>query len=191
MSNDNLDRLLSDYADDSEKLKGEGDLGLITTLANEQIDLENRLEVAEANVKAIKEELRQVTEERLPEAMLACGIRDFTLEDGSKVTVHDDIATSVVADKRAQAFDWLERNGHGSIVKHMVSLSFGKGEGTNAHRAAEILREAGFAPTDKEDVHYQTLQAWGRRMAEEGIRPPEEFFHSFDVRKTKIKAPKK
>jgi hypothetical protein len=190
MSND-LDKLLEQYEDGEGALTGEGDLKVISALANQQMMLEAQLEAAKIYLAELQEAHRDIAQNVLPEAMAACGIKEFTLSDGSKVTVRDDVSTSLKADNKDGALDWLEANGHDSIIKHEVTCSFDRGENSNAEAALELLQTAGFTPTDKQAVNHQTLQAWGRRMAEEGIRPPEEFFHSFDIHIAKIKAPKK
>jgi hypothetical protein len=188
---DDLTELLDQYTDDEGEVTADGDLKLISALANAQLKLERDIAESELRTQVLKEQHREVAQDKLPEAMAACGVKDFTLQDGSKVEVKDDIATSIKADARPAALQWLTDQGHGSIIKHEVSCAFGRGEGDGAEAALNLLEAAGFSPSDKESVNHQTLQAWGRRMAEEGIRPPEEFFHSFDIHIAKIKAAKK
>jgi hypothetical protein len=191
MPESNLDDLLEDYADEEGELKGEGDLKVIAELANQMQNLEGDIEKAEAVVRALKEQHREIEQERLPDAMQAVGMSDFTLSDGSKVTVTSMLQTSFKADLKPKAIEWLDEHGHGGIIKHLVSVGFGRGENDRAHEAIEMLSTAGFPVEDKEDVNFQTLQKWGRELAREGDRPPEELFNVFDLVKAKIKAPKK
>lgn len=193
MSNDgdDLAALLEEYSDSDGEVTGEGDLAAISGLANQQLALERLIEKATLALAVLGERHREISQEKLPDAMDAAGVKDFTLTDGSKITVRPSIQTSILADEKAGAFKWLHKNGHGSIIKHEVSVSFKRDEGDKAEEAVTALQKAGFEPTDKEDVHYQTLQAWGRKEAEEGKRPPKEFFNSFELNIAKIKAPKK
>ena len=192
MTEDNdLTGLLAEYADSDGEMAGKGDLAAISALANQQLDLERQIEQATLALSLLGEQLREISQEKLPDAMDAAGVKDFTLSDGSKITVKPDVQTSIIADLKREAYAWLHKNGHGSIIKHDVSVSFKRDESELAEAAVDALREAGFEPTDKEDVHYQTLQAWGRAEAIEGNRPPKEFFNTFELNIAKIKAPKK
>ena len=190
MADENLDSLLAEFESDDGEVTGEGDLAVIAALANKQLRLEVQVQQAEDTVRMLKEELRDISQDKLPEAMAAVGMSEFTLDSGAKVTVKEDLATSIKSGMQEAAFQWLEENGHGAIVKHVLSLEFGKGENDSAEAAKAALQAAGYDPQDKESVNHQTLQKWGRDMEQEGMRPPEELFHSFDVRITKIKTPK-
>ena len=188
--NDDMNALLAEYAEQTGEVTGKGETTTIAALANEQLRLEEAVKLAKLRVQTLEEELRSVSHEALPDAMQAAGVSEFKLTDGSVVTVKEDVSTSILADKRQEAYEWLNANGHGSIVKHLVSCQFGKGEDSEAQRLVDVLVEAGFEFSDKEDVNYQTLQKWGRDMAAEGVRPPEDFFNSFDLTIAKVKPPK-
>lgn len=189
---ENLTDLLAEYADDEAgQLAGEGDLAEISALANQQLKLDDDIQKAELMVTVLKEKQREISQEKLPDAMEAAGMKEFTLTDGSKIKVSDQRQTSIKGDKKPEALVWLNDNGHGSIIKHNVTCTFGRGEDDEAKKLTEVLESEGFEYNDVEDVHYQTLQAWGRKQVEEGVEPPADLFNTFDVTIAKITAPKK
>ena len=91
---------------------------------------------------------------------------------------------------------WLRDNGHGDLVKHVVSVAFGAGEDDVAQETKELLsahlakNTSGLAVDDKETVHNQTLNAFLRKMNEDGEEIP-AFFNPFISQEAKLKGVKK
>lgn len=193
---DDLKELLSEYADPEGEFAEQastGSLENIASLANRQVELERQIESAKLAVTILTEQHRAVSQDALPEAMQAVGMEKFTLADGSEIELKKDVETSFVAAARDNglAFAWLEEHGHGGIIKHNVTCAFGRDEGGEAQRLTEVLESNEFKFNEERNVHPQTLAAWGRQEAREGRTPPEEIFHTFNVRKAKIKVPRR
>lgn len=189
---DELQDLLAEYADPEGEFAEQastGSLENIAALANQQLELEGQIESAKLAVQVLVEKHRGISQDALPEAMQAVGMEKFTLADGSEIELKKDVETSFVASARddGTAFAWLEKHGHGGIIKHAVTCAFGRDEGNEAHRLTEVLESNDFNYNEERGVHPQTLAAWGRQEAREGRTPPAGIFHTFNVRKAKIK----
>jgi hypothetical protein len=148
----------------------------ISRLAQRQLDLEAKVAQAEQALKQAQEELRIVAEVELPEAMDAADMQEFTLGDGSKVSVTTKYVGNISEDRRGEAHDWLRTNGFASLIKHDVTVSFGKGEEQAAQEALQLLNAHGWKHQDKEGVHWQTLRAFITEQLEAGVDLPLELF---------------
>ena len=148
----------------------------ISRLAQRQLSLEHTLGVAENRVKEVKEDLRKVAEVDLPEAMEAAEMEDFTLQDGSKVSIKLKYAAAISKANADAAFSWLRKNNFDGIIKRTVSMKFGKGEDDDAGEAIGLLEGAGFTVEDKPDVHSSTLRAFVKEQLEQGVDLPMELF---------------
>ena len=89
---------------------------------------------------------------------------------------------------RDQAFDWLRKNGHDSIIKNELKGTFGKGE---EERAKEVFEKIeALAPgifSRKSLVHPQTLKSFVKELCEAGTPPPSEPFKLYIGKKVTIK----
>lgn len=163
------------------------ELEMVSQLATKQLELERRLEDLNSLVTTTTEELRQIKENLLPEAMAACNLKEFRLSNGFRITIKEDVYASIRADFVSKAVEWLDKNGLGGIVKHNVSVNFGRNEGEQVHKLMLFCEKAGMPVVDKESVHPQTLKATIKEQMARGVVFPEEFFSVHPVRKADIK----
>jgi hypothetical protein len=164
----------------------------ISELANRQLDLERQVEEATAKVKTLNEELKEVSENLLPNAMLeAGGLVSFTLATGESIEIKKDIYCSVPKEGFPEAEAWLRARGLEGVIKHQVTMLFGKGEDDQAVKAATLLLDNGFAPTDSKTIHPQTLKALLREQLGQGVDVPLKTFGAFEATKSKITLPKR
>lgn len=155
------------------------DLAQLIALATLKIDLEDVVAELEATLKGKKEELRQVTENDLPEAMEALGITEFRLADGRRVKIQEEVHASIPKSEEARAFAWLREQGYDSIIKRDVVVKFGKGEDELAEGLVNLLSEEGFNPDAKTSIHHSTLKSFVKDCLREGIELPQELFGIF------------
>ncbi len=183
------------------------ELGSVSTLAREQQRLELEVTGAEKWLDRLKKDLANVAEIKLPDAMAAVGMSEFTLEDGYKVTVAPDYYANIpsadsdkpeLLERREAAFTWLRNNGHEALIKSKIVVEAGKGENEKAAAAIAALNEAGIDYENTEAVHYSTLKAFVREQMEaaaegktfEGAAPfPEQTFGVHVRRLATIKRP--
>lgn len=161
-------------------------LAELTTLCQMLVERDREIEHAEQQLKAAKESARQLREEAIPAALTELGVTDVRLLSGEKVSMQQDVYASIPADKKFEAFDWLERHAFGGLIKTEVSVQFGKGELGAASEFFERLKSQGLAPDFARNVHPQTLKAWLRERLAKADPVPLELFGARPVWVAKI-----
>lgn len=148
------------------------------------------LELLKANLERLTEEInneyKHLTETVIPELMEELGIPSIALNDTTSVEVAKKITASMSKANAAAGCAWLEEHGHGSIVKHQVSLNFGVKERAAADKAVAVLKEIGLTPDVAKSVHHSTLSAWAREQLENGEELPMELFGIYQRTHSKL-----
>ena len=142
---------------------------------------------AEAGLKKLKEEEKQINNFTIPEIMNKMNLSTVKLRDGSELSVKKVYSATIKADKRAEAIQWLRNNGLGDIVKNEITVNFGQGEENKAAEYANLAKESGYEPSQKEAVHAMTLKVTMEDWKNKGNDVPEDLFWTFDGNQTKIK----
>lgn len=142
-------------------------------------------------ITALSEELKQITEIKMPEILMEIGIEEFKLNSGEKLKLATYYSASISDSdpvQKEKAFEWLRSNGHDAIIKNEVKGTFGKGEEEKARVVFKQLEA--MAPglfTKKSLVHPQTLKAFVKELCEAGTPPPAEPFRLYIGKKVTIK----
>jgi len=187
---DLINEMLADASAPAERKPLPKDfLGRITTMAELLIEQEKAVADAEAKVVEAKELARRTREEDLPQLMKEAGLEDFTLADGSKVKVDDDLTCTITEANRETAFAWLAKQKLDGVIKTSVIISFGKEERKQAVKFIEGLRKKGLEPELKEGVHPQTLKSLLKEQLANGVKVPWEPFSLRPFLKASVKAP--
>ncbi len=152
------------------------DLKNIAQLAKQMLAYEDKVEQAMQRLKELNEDLRDIVERKLPEAMESAEMTEFTLEDGSRVSIKPAYYAHITADHKEEAFAWLRANNLDGLIKNDITLSFGKGDDAAAQEALAVVDGAGWAHKDKQHVHPQTLRAFVKEQLEDGQDIPMEVF---------------
>ncbi len=142
---------------------------------------------AEAGLKKLKEEEKQINNFTIPEIMNKMNLSTVKLRDGSELSVKKIYSATIKADKKAEAIQWLRDNGLGDIVKNEITVNFGQGEENKAAEYANLAKESGYEPSQKEAVHAMTLKVTMEDWKNKGNEVPEDLFWTFDGNQTKIK----
>lgn len=176
------------------ELPNEDELSTIAELAEQQVKLEQQINAAEETVKDLKASYLQMRTETLPEAMKQVGLSEFTLSNGAKISVKDDLNCNIKAANKFSAFAWLRARGHGDIIKNDVLFSFGTGEDEAKQEAIDYAEEKDLPYSIKEAIHAGTLNAWAKKQLElddpeQAI--PEEIISVFRFSVAKVTLPKK
>ena len=181
-----------DFEQASDQLSGITEQGLSTVskLAKQQLDLEQRIRDLEHELKQAKQDHLKVTGDFLPSAMQEQKISELTLDDGTEIKVRDFVRASIPVANREQAFQWLNENGHGSLIKNHVTAEFGRGQDNLAKNLEAELeaqsREQGFATRVKKWVEPMTLKSFCREQIEKGNNLPQDLLGVFIGQETKI-----
>ena len=162
------------------------ELRLVSTLAEKQVILEASVKATEESLTELKQELRLLAQETLPNAMAECGMSAFTLVNGRKITIKTNYYAALPKGQEGEAFDWLRGHGFGALIKNQVIAEFGKGEDERAQEVIELLREDGIYPEQKMGVHAQTLKAFVKEQISSGRELPLELFGAFVLNESVI-----
>tara|TARA_R110002153_G_scaffold3204_4_gene15552 strand:- start:5204 stop:5770 length:567 start_codon:yes stop_codon:yes gene_type:complete len=154
--------------------------------AQEQLKLEEKVRDKEESLADSKKALKDIIEQKLPDAMRECNLSEIKLADGSKITVQQFYSARIGKEREAEAFAWLKQNGHEDIIKNVISVQFGRGEDESASDVSEKLISQGYSPTNKRWVEPMTLKAFAREQVENGKDLPFDIFNVFVWLKTKI-----
>ena len=184
------DKMLEDMLADSQNLPSDQGLSKVSRLAEELIDKEEEVKEAEARLKILKEQARDIAERQLPDAMAEVGMAKFVLTDGSEVTVKPYYSAKIGEDKRDECFNWLQDHGHEALIKDEVSVTFNKGEHERAEEFKTQLEQQGIEYNGKMGVHPQTLTAFVREQVESGAEFPLELFNVYIGQIAKVKRSK-
>ena len=177
-----------DFEVDAQALTIENtSLSSVAELAKQAIGIENDIEDLEKVLSEKKEALRNLTEERIPDALKEIGMAKFEMTDGSVIEVKPFYSASIPADRRGEAYEWLRAHGFDDIIKNTVSVQFGRGEDDAAGELINVIRKQGLLPDQAEKIESQTLKAWVREMVEQGTEFPTDLFGAYTGFKAKIK----
>ena len=149
-----------------------------------------KVETIQKSLKEAEEESRRLSEEVIPTLMQQAGVSSIKLDNGTSVEVSPYYYAKISEDKRAEAFQWLRENDHGDLIKNNVSVSFGKGEDSNAVNLKSELEAKGLVVDQKQDVHWQTLRGFVKEQIEKNKTIPSETFGLYIANRTKIKTNK-
>jgi hypothetical protein len=148
-----------------------------------------RLRDDELEIQDLTDQLTRATARRtarlretLPELMDQAGVPGMNLAaEGNKpafqISVEPFYSASIAADwpeeKRRAAFDWLDQNGCGDLVKTAVVARFGREDRSRALDVVAAMRAAGVADLEVgEAVHAATLTKWLRERHQASLLLP-------------------
>jgi hypothetical protein len=158
-----------DYTDHLPKA-GDNILAVISGVALEQKQAELKVARLEEELKAAKEELRVIAEDRLPQLMDDAKQTTLTTTDGIQIEVKTTVRGSIPKTNPGPALEWLEKNGHGNLIKRSFDIVFGKDDEAWAKKFQSDLdkRKKKLNYKIERGVHASTLQAFVRNQLEEG-----------------------
>ena len=141
---------------------------------------------AEIKLKELKEQQKYISNFTIPGIMEKMDLTSLKLRDGSELSIKKVFSATMKADKKAEAIQWLRDNGLGDIVKNEITVNFGQSEDNKAIAYANLAREHGYEPSQKETVHHASLSVVMREWKEKGNEIPSDLFSVLDADKAKI-----
>jgi|TARA_E500000318_G_scaffold69075_2_gene63964 flagellar hook-length control protein FliK len=165
----------------------DGELSIVSTLANKQLKLATNVAELEAELKAKKEELRLTSEQELPDAMQAAGLTQITLSTGEKISVNEFYNAHISKANQEKAYEWLVSNGHEGLIKNEVLMKFGRDESEVVEQTVSALQSRGLSPEVRQSVHPSTLKAFVKEQFTSGNDIPTEPFGIYIGTKATIK----
>ena len=161
-------------------------LKTLTDKANKMVELEQLVEEKQASLKSTQKELKTLSEEDIPALLSEVGLSEITLTNGKKISTSAYYYGRITEHNQQEAFEWLQDNGHGDIIKNVVSVSFGRDEDVNAEKLLSNLQDNGYTTNGKKWVEPMTLKAFIREQVEGGNDLPLETFNVYVGQKTRI-----
>ena len=158
----------------------------LSDLVRKLRSVEQDIEDAELNLKALKAEKHRLSVENIPGLMDEMGVDRLDV-DGVSVSRKMIVHASIPQDRKEEAFAWLRENGLDDIIKNDVTCSFGKGEDNIAGDVVGILQEKGFDPKTKTHVHPSTLKAFVKERIVDGKPIDLDMFGAFIANAAEIR----
>jgi hypothetical protein len=166
----------------------------ISMLAKKALELTAEITQTEAYLKGLKADLQNIEERELPNVLLAAGMQEFTMTDGSKIEIKDVIQGGFPKDfeKRERLMNWVYNEGGGENIKDHFEVHFTRGQYNEAVALRKLLQEHKIIFDEFENVHTGTLYAFLKEKVEEAkntqILPPFEdfglrYFKRADIKK--------
>jgi hypothetical protein len=179
----------------------DGDIKKISETARAVVLLENEIARLAAALAEKQTILKSLQESALPNAMSEAGVTALELAKGWKLQIEEIVSASIprgaregTPDLRPEAFAHLETLGAGDLVKHVITISFGRGEEA---WAAKFLRDCAqrkrpLNAVREDSVHSGTLSAFVRERRANGALTDDDrrLFGVFEIRKAVVKRPK-
>jgi hypothetical protein len=158
----------------------------LSDLVRKLRSIEQDIEDAELNMKALKAEKHRLSVENIPGLMDEMGVDRLDV-DGVSVSRKMIVHASIPQDRKEEAFAWLRENGLDDIIKNDVTCSFGKGEDNVAGDVVGLLHEKGFDPKTKTHVHPSTLKAFVKERIVDGKPIDLDMFGAFIANAAEIR----
>ncbi len=181
-----------DYSDfQQEDAIGGNLMSRIEGLAQEQLDAEARVAALEEQLAEAKAVALSIKEHKLPDLLDSADLGESTITTpaGHIIKMGEAIRGSIPKGKEQPAFDWLENNKNGRLIKRTFTIEFGKGDEAWADKFERdcARRKRPLNLKRKQGVHPQTLQAFVRQQLDEGVKIPMETFGVYRQRFASVK----
>jgi flagellin-like hook-associated protein FlgL len=158
----------------------------VSTASNNYLKVESDILALENQIKSKKAELQQMNDS-IVQLMEQRGVKEIKLMNGDAVSFKPFFKGSITKDNEREAFEWLENNNLGDIIKNIVSVRFGKGDNEVAIDLIQDLEKQGLSPDQKRKVEPMTLNALIGEQINDGKAFPLELFSVYMGNKVKIK----
>jgi len=177
------------YFEESDTKVQDSVVGTLIELAEKHRRLSQELQEANIVVADLEGEIKNIARTQIPAIMDNLGMVDFSLSDGTKIAIQDKVTASIKVENRPRAYEWLEENGFGAIIKTKVMVKFGRGDIEEAKAAHQSLLDRGLDAEIDRDVHHQTLQSFVKERLVDGDSLP-DCFGVYEFKEAKIAKPK-
>jgi hypothetical protein len=146
----------------------------------------------EEKVKQIQSRITNIERKELTDMFAEAKVSSVTVEaDGNHpgfVAERGTVYTAKIPDdKRMEAFQWFETQGHGDLVKSTINIVFGMQEHERRLEVMKILSDNGVEFWADESVHHMTLKAFVKREMQAGRIVPQDLLGIFVFDEVKIK----
>lgn len=151
----------------------------LRSLVSRMGEADRSVERLESELKTAEAHARHLREVEIPEAMRELGTDLYRLPDGTVLSIENQVKAYITTgaedtvDNRPAAYEWLEQNGHGGLIKRTILVPFNKDEEAAATELRSRLSKEFSGVRQDVSIHAQTLTAWARRRLEAGEEVPD------------------
>jgi hypothetical protein len=151
--------------------------------------IKDQIDDLQYQLEAVTEQYNFIVRDTIPDIMAEMGIEKAVMGDGTAVSLSLSVHPSIAS---PAAFEWLDMNGYGGIIKTQCALSFSRSEREEANALIEKLAELGYETELKETVHPMTLKSWAKERIEAAEPVPADLitinaFTEAKLKKGKVK----
>lgn len=143
---------------------------------------------AEENLKQMKETHRRMEEEELPGMMASIGLDNIKFSTGESVSVETSIHCGIPSLRQEEAFEWLNDNNLGDLIKNEVKIKLGKKEGNMLGDVVALAEKLGLKYENKKSVHPMSLKAVVKEQMSSANPLPADLFGVYIRRVVNVKA---
>lgn len=162
------------------------DVAGLGKLADQLAQAEEEAAALEAKLANVRARITDLGERQIPEMMDQLGMRTIVTANGFKVDVKSTVRASIPAANKERAMDWLDKNGHGGLIKRNIQVAFNRDQEQLAHELeAELGEKFENVRTDRK-VEPSTLRAWISEQLEAGAEVPLDLFGAWEQRIARI-----
>lgn len=163
------------------------DLIELSNLCYRLKDLSKLKEQKEAELDAINQEIKQLSEVSIPCVLDELGVKTITLTSGEKITCELVIKASIPKDRADEAFKWLEDHGFQDLIKTTIKLQYDRGNHQTAAAVYNSLLSNGINATMDTSVNPRTLAAFAKEQLSTGHNLPFDLLGIYQFNRTNIK----
>ena len=158
----------------------------ISKQCNDLKSLQKQIEDKEKEISELKTKAKNYEEKIIPDMLQEAGVDKIQLSDGTVVEVKPFYAARIPESRNEEAFNWLRDNGHGDMIKNILTANIDKGQDNQVSELIKVCEDLGFGYTQKQKVEAMTLKAFVREQVEKGKEIPFDMFGIYIANKTKI-----
>lgn len=166
-------------------------LRLVSSLVNDLLSLDEEIVKMKQLVELLQKRRENLSTVQIPDALREVRMSGFTLEDGTTVSLKNEVYAGISEKNLPEALGWLRKNGFSDLIKNEIKLSFGMGDDSLSEQVRDYLTNSvkiGF--NEKVTVAPQTLRAFVREQDRLGKTVPDTLFSVHRTTETQYKKPK-
>lgn len=155
----------------------EDKLEALRQVVREHRDITAHLEYLEAEVKAARKKKWEIEFKKLPDMFHEAGVDKVGLAAEGNHPAYDAVLApyyhaNIPANQKSEAFQWLEEEGHGDIIKTVIKVELGRGDRAIATAVEAVLEKMNVDYSSDLGVPWNTLTAWLKEQIEKHNKVP-------------------
>ena len=164
----------------------------VRRVANRWRDLDTKKKELEERLSEVQAEITRLETKDLVDVLTEAKMPSFVLEaegnyPASTFEKKPFYSAKIPEGREAEAYTWLEAEGHESLIKTKFELNFGMGDHSAAKKLEDLLTKAKYEFSKKVGVHSSSLLAFVKREIEKNNVVPNDLLGVFVGEVVKVK----